>query len=506
MHHLAAGARAARRRPGRPHRDPRRQLSGVAPGRLRLPFPRRRRGADLHHAAGRPDRVHPRGQRAAAGSSTATASRRTARRRAPAPRRPDRGRRDHRDRAATSDLTFEALLREGAGPAASSPLDSFRRRAEPDDLASLIYTSGTTGSPKGAMLTHRNLVSNFLACSELFPIGPDDVTLSFLPLSHVFQRLVDYLFLYKGVTIQYLTSIDRRRAPCSRSSHRAGLGAARLRARLPARDGERAQGAGAQAAHLPLGGRDRRALHPTGELKVPARFALQYAAASGSSSARSRSASAGGCGSRSPAAPPCRRRWAASSPRSGSASTKATASPRPRRCCASTTRSSRARERWADRSPASSSGSPTTARSWPRPRPDARLLEQARGDRARRSTRTAGSTPATSATSTPTATSTSPIARRTCIVTSGGKNIAPQPIEQLLTASGVLSQAVVIGDNYPYLTALVVPGSEELPPQLADAHAGASGSATRSCSSASRPPSPRSTASSPSTSASGASG
>jgi long-chain acyl-CoA synthetase len=57
--------------------------------------------------------------------------------------------------------------------------------------------------------------------------------------------------------------------------------------------------------------------------------------------------------------------------------------------------------------------------------------------------------------------------KKDLIVTSGGKNIAPQPIEQLLTASGILAQAIVIGDNYPYLTALLVPGSEDLPPPLA---------------------------------------
>ena len=56
--------------------------------------------------------------------------------------------------------------------------------------------------------------------------------------------------------------------------------------------------------------------------------------------------------------------------------------------------------------------------------------------------------------------------KKDLIVTSGGKNIAPQPIEQLLTASGVLAQAIVIGDNYPYLTALVVPSTEELAPEL----------------------------------------
>jgi long-chain acyl-CoA synthetase len=82
----------------------------------------------------------------------------------------------------------------------------FRRCAmsvEPEQLATIIYTSGTTGVPKGAMLTHRNLVSNVLATAERLPLRPSDTTLSFLPLSHIFQRHVDYACVHAGVTIAY---------------------------------------------------------------------------------------------------------------------------------------------------------------------------------------------------------------------------------------------------------------------------------------------------------------
>ena len=76
-------------------------------------------------------------------------------------------------------------------------------------LASLIYTSGTTGEPKGVMLSHRNFISQIKALQPLYPIYPTDEVISFLPLSHVYARIVDYLFLYCGCQITYVSPPEK---------------------------------------------------------------------------------------------------------------------------------------------------------------------------------------------------------------------------------------------------------------------------------------------------------
>jgi long-chain acyl-CoA synthetase len=106
---------------------------------------------------------------------------------------------------------FDEVLADGARSYAADPA-AFDRRADartPDDLATLIYTSGTTGEPKGAMLTQSNFVSNVLACGDLLPLPPTTVALSFLPLSHVFERMAEYLYYHFGVTIAFAESIDK---------------------------------------------------------------------------------------------------------------------------------------------------------------------------------------------------------------------------------------------------------------------------------------------------------
>jgi long-chain acyl-CoA synthetase len=79
----------------------------------------------------------------------------------------------------------------------------------PDDLATIIYTSGTTGEPKGAMLTHGNIASNVESCLQIVSLGPSDVSLSFLPLCHVFERMGGlYAMMRAGVTIAFAQSMD----------------------------------------------------------------------------------------------------------------------------------------------------------------------------------------------------------------------------------------------------------------------------------------------------------
>jgi long-chain acyl-CoA synthetase len=79
----------------------------------------------------------------------------------------------------------------------------------PDDLATIIYTSGTTGTPKGVMLTHGNMASNLNCSLAEFPVQGGDVSISFLPLSHVTARHVDFALLYRGVTLIHLALVTR---------------------------------------------------------------------------------------------------------------------------------------------------------------------------------------------------------------------------------------------------------------------------------------------------------
>ncbi|WP_305041979.1 AMP-dependent synthetase/ligase [Geoalkalibacter sp.] len=98
---------------------------------------------------------------------------------------------------------------DGAASVPAAQLDHALRAADEEDLATLIYTSGTTGTPKGVMLSHSNILANVGDVARLFPIGPGDVCLSFLPLSHVFERVDGYYFmLHRGVTIAYAEGIE----------------------------------------------------------------------------------------------------------------------------------------------------------------------------------------------------------------------------------------------------------------------------------------------------------
>jgi long-chain acyl-CoA synthetase len=109
------------------------------------------------------------------------------------------------------DRPLDAIMRRGAEKLAREP-QAFRQTAQQvksGDLATIIYTSGTTGEPKGAMLSHHNVVSNVTACLETIGLGSEDTSLSFLPLCHILERMAGlYAMLKAGVTIAYAESID----------------------------------------------------------------------------------------------------------------------------------------------------------------------------------------------------------------------------------------------------------------------------------------------------------
>jgi long-chain acyl-CoA synthetase len=119
------------------------------------------------------------------------------------------------DEVLPGTTTFESFLADGKRAVDDGRFAGFRERAlavHRDDVATLIYTSGTTGNPKGVMLTHWNLASNVAGAlqhglTEMIQAG--DTTLSFLPLSHVFERMVDYLYWDVGATTAYAESIEK---------------------------------------------------------------------------------------------------------------------------------------------------------------------------------------------------------------------------------------------------------------------------------------------------------
>ena len=106
---------------------------------------------------------------------------------------------------------FEELMQLGESRKAelSRQLEQIKSVVDPEDLATIIYTSGTTGVPKGVMLTHINLVSNFLEHSKMHHLGKDHRVISFLPLCHVYERSVNYHFQYKGMGIYYVGNLGQ---------------------------------------------------------------------------------------------------------------------------------------------------------------------------------------------------------------------------------------------------------------------------------------------------------
>ena len=114
------------------------------------------------------------------------------------------------DEAPEGVLTLKEVQARGRAAAEAEPglFDALVARIKPDDEATLIYTSGTTGVPKGVILTHQNLLSNIEAASNIIEFSAADTALSFLPLSHVLERMVMFTYLYKGCTVAFAESVD----------------------------------------------------------------------------------------------------------------------------------------------------------------------------------------------------------------------------------------------------------------------------------------------------------
>jgi long-chain acyl-CoA synthetase len=108
-------------------------------------------------------------------------------------------------------ITLESVEARGAEIERDNPkaFEKLLTRGRPEDLATIIYTSGTTGEPKGVMLSHDNFISNVRSITTGLPISSADTALSILPLSHIFERTVFYVFCYMGVAVNYAPSFEQ---------------------------------------------------------------------------------------------------------------------------------------------------------------------------------------------------------------------------------------------------------------------------------------------------------
>jgi len=114
--------------------------------------------------------------------------------------------------APPADLRSDALVYESliaaAGDAAVEQYRGHSSETTSSQLATIIYTSGTTGEPKGVMLSHANLTSNAISFSQDFEMLPTDLALSLLPLAHVYERTIDYGYIFRGVSIAYVVAME----------------------------------------------------------------------------------------------------------------------------------------------------------------------------------------------------------------------------------------------------------------------------------------------------------
>ncbi|NRA93461.1 MAG: AMP-binding protein, partial [Psychroserpens sp.] len=106
---------------------------------------------------------------------------------------------------------YSELFELGKDDSNQSEVESRKDEVQPEDLATIIYTSGTTGKPKGVMLSHWNITSNVLDSSPRVPLPPSGETrvLSFLPICHIFERVLIYVYQYAGTSIYFAEALDK---------------------------------------------------------------------------------------------------------------------------------------------------------------------------------------------------------------------------------------------------------------------------------------------------------
>lgn len=139
-------------------------------------------------------------------------------------------------------LTLAQLEEKGRELERTDPgvIDRMAAETKPEDLATIIYTSGTTGEPKGVMLTHANLVSNLIDSSGHLSIGEEDSVLSLLPLSHVYERQAMYMYLHHGMAVYFAESLPAVAANMREVRPTLMVGVPRLFEKIYARIRERA--------------------------------------------------------------------------------------------------------------------------------------------------------------------------------------------------------------------------------------------------------------------------